>query len=79
MEPVKVTLKTKIEKIEEKFHQFNWRHDEQGQTTYDRLSLGWYIQFEGSSESLHLFDTKPPWQVGDDVTITFERVNNAKP
>jgi len=76
---MRVTMKTKIEKIEEHFHKTNWRKDAEGQPTYDQKSIGFYIQFEGSSESIHLFDEKPPWVEGDEITITFERTADAIP
>ena len=69
----KVILKTKIVKIEEKFENFNWHKDAEGRTANSSRSLGWFIQFEGSAESIKLFDEKPEWNVGDAVRISFER------
>jgi hypothetical protein len=71
----RIVLHATIEKIEEKIIKTNWHNDGVG-VSYDRTSLGWFVQFEGSTESLHLFDTKPDWQVGDKVKITFERETN---
>ena len=39
---------------------------------------GWFVQFEGSWESLNFGITPPEWSVGDTVKITFERVDDAE-
>jgi hypothetical protein len=68
----KVILHVPIEKIEEKFEYANWQRSESGPIS-TKTSLGWYIQFEGSTESIKLFDEVPPWKVGDKIKITFEK------
>lgn len=40
---------------------------------FDYPSKGWFVQFEGSNESLR-FGSKPALKVGDRVQITFERI-----
>jgi len=72
--PERIVLHATIEKLEEKFVKSNWYNTDNG-PSYDQSSLGWFVQFEGSTESLHLFDTKPDWQVGDKVKISFERAS----
>jgi len=61
-----------VEKCQEKFTYTDWEKTPEGPTN-KRNSIGWYIQFVGSSESIHLFDADPGWKPGDKVTITFER------
>ena len=75
--PDQVKLKTRVEKIEEHHQKLNWRKGPMGAEYDQGPSLGFYVQFEGSSESIHLFDEKPPWVEGDEITITFERTADA--
>lgn len=70
---MKIILHTTIAKLEERFTHHNWRKNERGQTECDTRSLGWYVQFAGSTESICLWETKPEWKVGDRIKITFER------
>lgn len=70
--PDRVILKTKIQKIEEKFIRTEWKQGDDG-PTYKSISLGWYVQFDGSTESILLFTERPTWQTNDPITITFER------
>ena len=62
-----------IERIEEKFRQINWAKNSEGLTTYDSISLGWYVLFAGASESIRLFDNEPDWKVGDKIKITYQK------
>lgn len=41
---------------------------------FTEVSLGWFVTFEGSYESLFFGDTKPELEKGDKVKITFERI-----
>ncbi len=60
----------KVQKLAEKFDMlFN---QSTGKTERGE-SLGWYVQFEGSTESIYLSHDKPAWAVGDTVKISFER------
>jgi hypothetical protein len=68
---MKVILHTIIKKIEEKFEAYDHKKD----GTFSQRSLGWFIQFDGSSESIKLFDDQPEWAIGDPITITFERTH----
>lgn len=61
-------LFTTVQKVEEKFtHVFDGKHLERSD------SIGWYIQFTGSNESIHFGEDKPEWKVGDRIEITFRR------
>ena len=68
-------IRTKIKKIEQKFLCYNWGRDAAGKPTYDTKPIGWFVHFEGSSESINFGPEKPAWQDGDEIEITFERVN----
>ena len=88
MEPVKAPLKinyaiySKAETVEERF---SWSYkidpdNEKGPMLKIKgPSQGWFVVFEGSREALHFGDEKPNFDVGDEIKITFEKVNNAKP
>lgn len=67
-----ITIHVTIEKIYERFLLNNWRKSPSGPTN-TQTSLGWFVQFAGSSESIKLWDTKPDWEVGDEIKITFEK------
>ena len=73
MEPTTISVITFVTKIEEKFQHSNWAKTAGG-TTYISTSLGWFVQFEGSSESINVGDKPPPWSVGDKIKITFNRI-----
>lgn len=45
------------------------------QKVYYHPSANWYIQFEGSSESICFGPEKPIWAVGTSVEITFRRID----
>ena len=47
-------------------------------TVFRNQSLGWYIGFEGSHESLYFGKTRPELNTGDRVRITFESITDAK-
>lgn len=42
--------------------------------TFSEVSRGWFIAFEGSYEALFFDDTKPDFEEGDLVKITFAHV-----
>jgi hypothetical protein len=77
MEPTQVPLKTiyviyaKVQKLEEKFDML---FNQSTGKTENGASLGWYVQFEGSTESIYLSHDKPVWAVGDTVKISFGRM-----
>lgn len=39
----------------------------------------WWVNFEGSWESLCFGTEAPQFEVGDRIKITFERIDNAQP
>ncbi len=67
-------LTVPIEKIYERIEQYDYQLNGHYGATYKERSLGWYVQFAGSSESIKLDDQKPTWTKGDTIRITFERI-----
>lgn len=43
-----------------------------------QIAEDWHVHFEGSRESLNFGKEKPPYEVGEEIRITFEKVNHAK-
>jgi hypothetical protein len=68
-----IKLYATVAKIEEKFREV-WVEGSGKDAKFETQSLGWYVQFNGSSESICLWDTKPNWQPDDSVTISFENL-----
>lgn len=76
MEPVKTpvtyTIEAKALKVEECFETL--RVDKIGdEVMTQKQSLGWFVHFQGSHESIFFGDEKPDFAVDDIVVITFRR------
>jgi len=41
---------------------------------FEKESLGWFVHFEGSYEAIYLGDSRPNFNPGDKVKVTFEKV-----
>lgn len=63
---------TKVVQVRERFEN-SWISGAGPDALFEAKSLGWWVQFEGSQESIN-FITKPEFAVGDQVKITFERI-----
>lgn len=59
--------------VEEKMESFNWHKGPNGPEC-DQRSIGWFVQFAGSRESLFCGMQKPDINVGDKFRIIFERM-----
>ena len=68
-------LKTRVKKIEEVFDR-TWLRGQGKEAEFQTISRGWFVQFEGSLESIRFGAQKPDWQEGDEIAITFRRVEN---
>ena len=67
-------FKATVLKMVEEFRHDNWRKDDNGETTCDKISLGWFVLLSGSHEKLYMGEHKPDdLKVGDQVRITIER------
>lgn len=64
----------RVVKIEEKFER-RWVHGVADKAEFKDVSLGWFVTYEGSHESLHAGSTKPNLKVGDRVLITQEKLD----
>lgn len=42
---------------------------------FNIISLGWYVHFEGSYESLNFGNERPPFKEGDTIRISFEKLD----
>jgi hypothetical protein len=69
-----LTFTSRIIKIEEKFR-MDWMSGYGKEALFTRTSLGWFIQLEGSGESVFISQGKPGWIEGDYIKVTFEKVN----
>lgn len=65
---------TTVEKMEDVKELVRSYKNEAGEVITEMQSLGWFIKFEGSHESVHFGGDKPPFNLGDKVKITFEKV-----
>lgn len=78
MEPVKTKITllwrvyTTVVGIKEMNQVVEWKED-----AVIGRSLGWFVHFEGSRESIHFGFEKPDIEVGDKFKITFEKVQDA--
>lgn len=76
--PVRFVINTtvkRLENIEKQIRSFM----QDNNTITERENLGWFVQFEGSWESLSLGKEKPGWATGDKIKITMEKIYDAKP
>lgn len=60
-EPVRLIIFAKIEHCREEFGK--------------GYSKGWYMHLEGSHEAIYVGETDNGWKVGDEIRITFEKVD----
>ena len=66
---------TRITRVEESFE--NIQVSGSGDAAvFTKRSLGWFVTFEGSYESLYFGDEKPTFTEGKRVKITFEEVED---
>lgn len=71
-------IETKVKRLENVERQIR-SFIKDNNTITERENMGWYVQFEGSWESLSLGMEKPAWTPGDKIKITMERILDAKP
>ena len=75
---VAYVINTTVQKLERKSVE-HWVKGTAEAAEFSTEYLGWYIQFEGSLESVCLGNDKPPFAPGDRVKITITKVeDNAK-
>lgn len=78
MEPAKakvvLVFKARVREVTEKFTDA-YTGGFGKEATFQRVSLGWYVLYEGSWEFLYAGHTAPPFKAGDLVRITQEKVD----
>jgi len=63
-------IPTRVVKIEEKEYVLAGRKDEKGEPVFTKKTLGWFVHFEGSYESLFVGYEKPiDLDLGSEVDI----------
>lgn len=72
---VNYNIFTKITKIEESFETVHVSGTGP-LAVFEKRSLGWFVTFEGSYESLFFGDEKPKLSVGKNVKITFQEIED---
>lgn len=74
---MRCVYETRVIKVVEKTQKINYRRiaGNDKDWTYDEVSLGWFVLFEGSHEMIHFGNDKPAdVAVGDVFTVTMEKV-----
>lgn len=66
---------TKVLKVEEGFEKVYVSGSGES-AVFTKRSLGWFVTFEGSYESLFFGDEKPRLSVGKNVKITFMEIED---
>lgn len=68
------SIYTKVVKNEESFERLHLSGSGES-AVFTKRSLGWFVTFEGSYESLFFGDEKPKLSVGKTVKITFQEID----
>lgn len=68
---------TTVTKVEESFERIHVSGSGES-AMFAKRSLGWFVTFEGSYESLYFGSEKPALTVGKNVKITFQEVEDAE-
>jgi hypothetical protein len=71
-------LNTSIIDVKEQFKQSHIRGSGKD-AEFEQVSLGWFILIDGVCTWLFLSHEEPEFKPGDEVRITIEKVNDAKP
>lgn len=74
--PVDYKLYTKVERVTEHVVK-QWVSGIGSEATFQSVSVGWFVTFEGSRESLFLGIEKPSLAKGDEVEITIRKKAHA--
>lgn len=70
---VRYATYSRVLSVEERFHEFY--ESGVGQSAkFSRISRGYFVLFSGSYEAIHLGPEPPAFKVGDEIKITFEKV-----
>ena len=68
-----IQFHSRVKKVEQKRRIKRGWKDEKGNEQFEYEDMGWFMLMEGSWEYLYMGETKPSFDVGDDVIVTIER------
>lgn len=74
---INYSIFTKVVKVEEAKQRVHLSGSGDA-ATFTTISLGWFVTFEGSYESLYFGETRPKFTVGKNVKITFTEIDDEK-
>jgi hypothetical protein len=63
-----------VKELKEKFNFRNVKYKGENKVEYDERSKGYFINLEGSWESLYVGDEKPSFESGQEVLVTISPV-----
>lgn len=69
---------TEVVDVKEHFRD-RWINGVGDDAVFEQVSVGWFMYLLGSHEAIHIGSSGDWAKPGDQVKITFEKVNNAKP
>lgn len=69
---VSYKIRMRVAHVEEKFQKGNYHLDENQKWACDSISLGWFVRFEKSWESIPFGPEKPVLVNGQSVTVTID-------
>lgn len=75
MTDTRFIIYSQVAKIEEKFTRM-YDKGKGPEAMFVEASRGWFVHLEGSRESLFLGTERPPFEVGDCIKISIEKVVN---
>lgn len=80
-EPLRIvyTVYSTVKRVEEVFQTCTSYKNEKGEYETIKESLGWFVNFDGSWESICFGGDRPQFNKGDKIKITFERIEDDQP
>jgi len=69
------TVATQVKRVWERIEKVHL-HGAGLEAVFQDQSFGWYVAFDGSYEALYFGPTKPDFNVGDKIKISFERIRD---
>lgn len=71
-----LVIRTKVAKLQELTENLRgYKNKVTGETVIETKNLGWFVRFEGSQEWLFAGTEKPDVSVGDEVSISINKVS----
>ena len=73
--PSRLIYYTRVKRIERQSRLVRAWKDADGEVHTVHEDLGWFVQYEGSRESMHVGDIRPAFEEGDAIKVTIEVCN----